>query len=149
MQPSWNNLKVFQGMPTGTPLKDPNMVQTVQTAQTAVQGMSCLPAFPKMDTASVKPLVLLLCFWLRYIAVSADEDEVWPHGVCAKLPLLGAHMLWFQSPSGNQERVRPLFLHVPSFKTPMVITSLWMLLGQCMAMKLKHAHCVARVFDIF
>ena len=38
--------------------------------------MSCLPAFPKMDTASVKPLVLLLCFWLRYIAVAEDENDM-------------------------------------------------------------------------
>lgn len=38
--------------------------------------MSCLPAFPKMDTASVKPLVLLLCFWLRYLVVAADEKDM-------------------------------------------------------------------------
>lgn len=39
------------------------------------EGMACLPSFPKMDAASVKPLVLLLCFWLRYLAVAEDENE--------------------------------------------------------------------------
>lgn len=110
VQPFWNNLKLFQGMPTGT-------VQAVQTVQT-VQGMSCLPAFPKMDTASVKPLVLLLCFWLRYIAVSADEDEVWLHGICAKFPLVGARMRWFQSLSGNRKKVRPYVPSCSFFQNP-------------------------------
>lgn len=75
----------------------------VQPGVQPVQGMSCLPAFPKMDTASVKPLVLLLCFWLRYIAVSADEDDVSP--VCmAVLPLVGTQMLWFQPLWKNQNK---------------------------------------------
>lgn len=46
------------------------------TQQIETCCMSCLPAFPKMDTASVKPLVLLLCFWLRYIAVAEDENDM-------------------------------------------------------------------------
>ena len=45
------------------------------TSQIEKYCMACLPSFPKMDAASVKPLVLLLCFWLRYVAVAEDENE--------------------------------------------------------------------------
>eukprot|EP00434_Breviolum_minutum_P031926 symbB.v1.2.028233.t1/scaffold2972.1/size66174/2 len=45
------------------------------TSQIEKYCMACLPSFPKMDATSVKPLVLLLCFWLRYLAVAEDENE--------------------------------------------------------------------------
>ncbi|CAJ1404681.1 unnamed protein product [Effrenium voratum] len=59
--------------------------------------MSCLPFLPKMDTAAVKPLVVLLCFWVRYLAFCKDESETpYAHAADARLSELQplAETLW-------------------------------------------------------
>ena len=37
--------------------------------------MSIIPGLPPMDTPTIKPIVQLLCLWVRYIISSTDEVE--------------------------------------------------------------------------
>ena len=37
--------------------------------------MGLIPNLPPMDTPTIKPIVQLLCLWVRYLTASADETE--------------------------------------------------------------------------
>ncbi|CAE7240958.1 YNR073C [Symbiodinium necroappetens] len=59
--------------------------------------MSIIPGLPPMDTPTIKPIVQLLCLWVRYIISSADEvEKPYVHAADGRLEVLHplAESLW-------------------------------------------------------
>ncbi|CAE7220153.1 MAN2 [Symbiodinium natans] len=59
--------------------------------------MGLIPNLPPMDTPTIKPIVQLLCLWVRYLTASADETETsYEHSADGRLEVLQplAESLW-------------------------------------------------------
>ncbi|CAE7753975.1 MAN2 [Symbiodinium microadriaticum] len=59
--------------------------------------MSIIPGLPPMDTPTIKPIVQLLCLWVRYIISSTDEvEKPYVHAADGRLEVLHplAESLW-------------------------------------------------------